>query len=112
MRRNALTLICTLTAVALLSATAVAQLSPQDVARLGTTLTPLGGEKAANADGSIPAWDGGLTKAPAGYKAGQHYVDPFAGEKPLFTISAQNAAQYAEKLSDGHKAMLKAYPSF
>lgn len=112
MRRNALTLLCTLTAVALLGTTAVAQLSPQDVARLGTTLTPLGGEKAANADGSIPAWDGGLTKAPAGYKPGQHYVDPFAGEKPLFTINAQNAAQYAEKLSDGHKAMLKAYPSF
>ncbi len=112
MRRNALTLICTLTAVALLSTTAVAQVSPQDVAKLGTTLTPLGGEKAANADGSIPAWDGGLTKAPAGWKPGKHYVDPFAGEKPLFTINAQNAAQYADKLSDGHKAMLKAYPSF
>jgi hypothetical protein len=112
MRRNALTLICTLTAVALLSTTAVAQVSPQDVAKLGTTLTPLGGEKAANADGSIPAWDGGLTKAPAGWKPGKHYVDPFAGEKPLFTISAQNAAQYADKLSDGHKAMLKTYPSF
>lgn len=112
MRRNAPTLICTLTAVALLSTTAVAQVSPQDVAKLGTTLTPLGGEKAANADGSIPAWDGGLTKAPAGWKPGKHYVDPFAGEKPLFTINAQNAAQYADKLSDGHKAMLKTYPSF
>jgi len=112
MRRNALTLICTLTAVALLSTTAVSQVSPQDVAKLGTTLTPLGGEKAANADGSIPAWDGGLTKPPAGWKPGKHYVDPFAGEKPLFTINAGNAAQYAEKLSDGHKAMLKAYPSF
>ncbi|MBK9373289.1 MAG: DUF1329 domain-containing protein [Holophagales bacterium] len=112
MRRNSLTLVCTLTAVALLSTTAVAQVSPQDVAKLGTTLTPLGGEKAANADGSIPAWDGGLTKAPAAWKPGKHYVDPFAGEKPLFTINAQNAAQYADKLSDGHKAMLKAYPSF
>lgn len=112
MRRNALTLICTLAAVALLSTTAVAQVSPQDVAKLGTTLTPLGGEKAANADGSIPAWDGGLTKAPAGWKPGTHYANPFAGEKPLFTINAQNAAQYADKLSDGHKAMLKTYPSF
>ena len=113
MRRNALTLFCTLTAVAVLSTTAVvAQVSPQDIAKLGTTLTPLGGEKAGNADGTIPAWDGGLTKAPAGWKPGQHYVDPFAGEKPLFTINAQNAAQYADKLSDGHKAMLKTYPSF
>ncbi|MBK9090803.1 MAG: DUF1329 domain-containing protein [Holophagales bacterium] len=113
MRRNALTLFCTLTAVSVLSATTVvAQVSPQDIAKLGTTLTPLGGEKAGNADGSIPAWDGGLTKAPAGWKPGTHYANPFAGEKPLFTINAQNAAQYADKLSDGHKAMLKTYPSF
>ena len=112
MRRNALTLLCTLSAAAVLAASAVAQPSPQDIAKLGTTLTPLGGEKAANADGSIPVWDGGLTKAPAGWKPGKHYVDPFAGEKPLFTITGQNAAQYAGKLSEGHEAMLKAYPSF
>ena len=112
MRRNALTLLCTLSAAAVLAASAVAQPSPQDIAKLGTTLTPLGGEKAANADGSIPVWDGGLTKAPAGWKPGKHYVDPFAGEKPLFTITGQNAAQYAGKLSAGHEAMLKAYPSF
>ena len=75
-------------------------------------LTPLGGEKAGNADGTIPAWDGGLTKPPAGYTPGKHYVDPFAADKPLFTITRQNVAQYAAQLSDGHKAMLKAYPSF
>ena len=112
MRRNALTLLLTLTAAAVLATGAVAQPSAQDIAKLGTTLTPLGGEKAANADGSIPVWDGGLTKAPAGWKPGKHYVDPFAGEKPLFTITGQNAAQYAGKLSEGHEAMLKAYPSF
>ncbi|MCL4809798.1 MAG: DUF1329 domain-containing protein, partial [Thermoanaerobaculia bacterium] len=112
MRRNALTLLLTLTVATLLAAGAAAQPSAQDIAKLGTTLTPLGGEKAGNADGSIPAWDGGLTKAPAGWKPGKHYVDPFAAEKPLFTITAQNAAQYAARLSEGHKAMLKAYPSF
>jgi hypothetical protein len=112
MRRNSLILLCTLAAVALVGTTAVAQPSAQDIAKLGTTLTPLGGEKAGNADGSIPAWDGGLTKAPAGWKPGTHYANPFAGESPLFTIPAQNAAQYAAKLSEGHKAMLKAYPSF
>ena len=36
-------------------------------------------------------------------------MDPFAADKPLFTITQQNAEQYAAKLSDGHKAMLKAY---
>ncbi len=57
-----------------------AGLSPQEVARLGKDLTPLGGEKAANADGTIPAWDGGIVRPPAGYQPGKHYVDPFAGD--------------------------------
>ena len=35
--------------------------TPQEAAHLGEDLTPLGGEKAANADGSIPAWTGGIT---------------------------------------------------
>jgi hypothetical protein len=32
--------------------------------------------------------------------------------KPLFTITAANMAQYADKLSEGQKAMLKAYPTY
>ena len=85
---------------------------PSRAAALAANLTPLGGEKAGNADGTIPAWDGGITKPPAGYTPGRHYVDPFAADKPLFTITQQNAGQYAAQLSEGHKAMLKTYPSF
>ncbi|AOS46017.1 hypothetical protein Verru16b_03111 [Lacunisphaera limnophila] len=81
-----------------------------DPARLGADLTPLGGEIAGNADGSIPAWTGGLTAAPAGFQPGSHHPDPFAGETPLFTITADNAAQYADKLTAGQQALLKAYP--
>ncbi len=83
-----------------------------DASRLGADLTPLGGEKAGNADGSIPAWDGGITSAPAGYKPGDHHPDPFAGESPLFIISAGNAAQYADKLTAGQQALLKAYADY
>jgi hypothetical protein len=83
-----------------------------DPARLGTDLTPLGGEKAGNADGSIPAWDGGITTPPAGFKPGDHHPDPFASESPLFTITAANAAQYADKLTAGQQALLKAYPDY
>ncbi|MEO8198010.1 MAG: DUF1329 domain-containing protein [Thermoanaerobaculia bacterium] len=97
---------------ALTAAMLFAATPPQDIARLGADLTPLGGEKAGNADGSIPAWDGGLTQPPAGYLAGKHYVDPFAAEKPVVTITGANMAQYAGKLSPGHQAMLKAYPTF
>ena len=83
----------------------------QEVERLGRDLTPVGAEKAASKDGAIPAWDGGLTKAPAGFDAKKGYADPFASEKPLFTITGENAQQYAEKLSPGQLAMLKKYPT-
>jgi len=90
--------------------------SPQEAARLGQDLTPLGGEKAGNADGSIPAWTGGLKSAAeagfANYRNGEHYPDPYANDKPLFTITAANVSQYAAKLSEGHKALFKTYPDY
>src|SRR5579864_1895928 len=106
-----------LSAAALLVAPlAFGAVSPQEAARLGAELTPLGGEKAGNADGTIPAWDGGLkSAADAGfpnYHSPDHYADPYAGDKPLFTITAANVAQYAAKLTEGHKALFKAYPDY
>ena len=83
-----------------------------DASRLGADLTPLGGEKAANADGTIPAWDGGLTQPPAGYQSGKHYVDPYAGDAVQFTISAANMGQYADRLTEGHKALLQTYDGY
>jgi len=50
-------------AAAAIAAPAAAELSAADVAKLGTTLTPMGAEKAGNAAGTIPAWDGGITPA-------------------------------------------------
>ncbi|MBU2330795.1 MAG: DUF1329 domain-containing protein, partial [Gammaproteobacteria bacterium] len=81
-----------------------------NVQELGKSLTPLGAEKAGNADGSIPAWDGGYTTVDPGYKPGGKRSDPFASDKPLFSITAQNMAQYADKLSDGTKEMFKRHP--
>ncbi|MEH6484685.1 MULTISPECIES: DUF1329 domain-containing protein [Pseudomonas] len=82
----------------------------EEAAQLGKNLTPMGAEKAGNADGTIPAWDGGYTKVDPAYKQGGKRLDPFAAEKPLFSITAQNMAQYADKLSDGTKAMFAKYP--
>ncbi len=89
-----------------------AAVSADEAARLGNDLTPLGATRAANADGSIPAWDGGITAPPAGYNPGDHHADPFSGEKPLFTISTANMDQYADKLTAGYKALLKTYDTF
>lgn len=94
------------------AAPAWAAVSADEAAKLKTTLTPLGAERAGNKDGSIPGWDGGLTKAPAGYKPGDARPDPFPGEKPLLSINAKNMAQHEARLSDGVKALMKKYPDF
>lgn len=87
--------------------------TPEEAAQLGKNLTPLGAEKAGNKDGTIPAWDGGLTKLPAGFKnGGRRDLDPYASEKPLYSITAKNMDQYADKLSEGTKAMLKKHASY
>ena len=84
-------------------------LQAADASRLGADLTPLGAEAKGNADGSIPAWTGGITTPPAGYKPGQHHPDPFAADQPLFTITSANVAQYAEKLSAGQQEIGRAH---
>jgi len=90
-----------------------AAVTAAEAARLGAELTPLGAEKAGNAAGTIPAWEGGLSSAAkAGFpdfKSGGHHPDPYANDKPLFTITAANMNQYAEQLTEGHKALLQAY---
>ena len=90
---------------------ALAAVSAEQAARLGQDLTPVGAEKAGNADGTIPAWDGGITRPPAGYKVGMFHPDPFAGDQPLFTITAANMADHEAKLTEGAKALLKKYPN-
>ena len=89
---------------------ALSAATAEDAAKLKSDLTPLGAEKAGNKDGSIPAWTGGHTTPIPGDKPGGRRGDPFKDEKPLFSITAKNLDQYADKLSDGQKAMLKKYP--
>ena len=90
-----------------------AALSTDEAKKLGSTLTQVGAEKAGNKDGSIPEYSGGLTSAPAGVaKGGSLPGDPFAGEKPLFSIDQRNMGKYADKLTDGQKTLMKKYPSY
>lgn len=92
---------------------ASAKVPAAEAERLGKDLTCMGAEKAANKDGSIPEFSGKWQGTPPGvaFKGpGNPYPDPYASEKPLYTVTAQNMAQYADKLSDGQKAMLQKYP--
>ena len=91
---------------------AAAEISADEAARLGRDLTPLGGERAGNAEGTIPEWTGGITEPPAGYEVGQHHPDPYAADRPLFVIDADNLDRHRDKLSVGHQRMLETYPTF
>ncbi|MCY4607453.1 MAG: DUF1329 domain-containing protein [bacterium] len=91
---------------------ASAELPADQIARLGTDLTPLGGERAGNAEGTIPEWTGGITAPPAGYSVGEHHRDPYPDDRPLFVIGADNLDEHRHLLSVGHQRMLETYPSF
>lgn len=99
--------------MAMIGSSTQAAITAEEAAKLGVELTPIGAEPNANADGSIPAWAGGMTQPPANYKPGSgEYVDPFANEEPLYTITADNMERYESLLSEGHKALLKRYSSY
>jgi hypothetical protein len=57
------------TALACAIGAAAIAATPEEVARIGKELTPWGAEIAGNAEGTIPAYAGGLRPRPAGFKA-------------------------------------------
>ncbi|WP_435276916.1 DUF1329 domain-containing protein [Psychrobium sp. nBUS_13] len=103
-----LTLITAMTLA--LSAQANAAVTSEEAAKLKKELTPVGATRAGNADGSIPAWTGGITKPVAGYSKGDHHPDPFAADKVSFTITAKNVEQYKDNLTPGQIKLFKTYP--
>ncbi len=98
-------------ALSLIASTVAAQsLSQSEIDQLGKNLTPIGAERAANADGTIPEWTGGLP-TDAGKNLPNHFIEnPFKGEKPEFEITAQNYQQHKDKLTPGQEAMFERYP--
>ncbi len=108
---NAIRLICAGAVAALLSLDAAAKVTQQEADRLGKDLTPVGAEKGPNKDGSIPAWEGGLTKSPACFKGRpQRYCDPFPEDKPKFTITKANLEQYKARLTPGQLFLFERNP--
>lgn len=90
-----------------------AKVSEAEAARLGKDLTPVGAVKSGNPSGTIPAWDGGLSKPPESWEPGQVEVNPFPEDEPLFVIHQGNLDLYRDKLTDGHIQMIEQYgPDF
>ncbi|MGH8430925.1 MAG: DUF1329 domain-containing protein [Solimonas sp.] len=100
-----------LAAAALLAAFAAqAKVSPEEAAKLGAELTPVGAEKNGNKDGSIPAWAPGKQR---GNLSGEFYSDPLVdAEQPLLVITAANMSRHLDKLSEGHKKLLSTHSSY
>jgi hypothetical protein len=92
------------------AATSFAAVSPEEAARLGQDLTPMGAERAGNADGSIPEWTG-TTPVPPGWQPGGEYPNPWPNEKPIYSVDTSNMAEYADVLSEGTAALLRKYGS-
>ena len=107
--------VVTTLALSLAAANVSAKVTEAEAAKLGKELTCVGAEAGPNKDGTIPAFSGKGLGTPPGIKytphVGQHPVDPFAADKPLFVITQANAAQYAARLSDGQKALLARFPN-
>ncbi len=96
------------------SATALAGVSAEEAARLDTDLTPLGAERAGNADGTIPEWTGGLQGPPEGIEIGPdlYRPNPFPDEEVLFTITSENYTEYADDLMPGSIALFERLPTY
>lgn len=80
-------------------------------AQLGNELTPLGAERAGNAEGTIPAWTGGAS-APAHYRSGMHHPDPYADDAVLYQISHEHTEQNASLLPEGLRDLLERHPEY
>jgi hypothetical protein len=80
-----------------------------DPSRLNNDLTPLGGERAGNASGTIPAWTGGMNVLPPDYPQSGLPQPIFSDEKPVFTVTQANMGQYSAMLSQGQQLLLQRY---
>jgi hypothetical protein len=78
-----------------------AAVSAADAAALRGRLTPVGAERAGNADGTIPAWTGAVTPA-----------DPDGRETPVLVIDSGNARRYADRLPEGALALFARFADY
>ncbi|WP_428312264.1 DUF1329 domain-containing protein [Hydrocarboniphaga sp.] len=85
---------------------AYAKVADEQAAELGQRLTPVGAEAAGNAAGTIPAWQ------PLRQETMKRGDNPYAQDKPLYTVTAANVAQYRDRLTEGHQQLFKIFPDY
>ncbi|SDR98627.1 Protein of unknown function [Halopseudomonas xinjiangensis] len=98
-------------ALSMLATSVMAQsLTQEEINKLGNELTPVGAEKAGNAEGTIPEWTGGLSPEAGAELERNFRENPVKAEQPQFTITAQNYQQYKDHLTPGQVALFERYP--
>jgi hypothetical protein len=124
--KNSLTLGVAL-ALPLLAFNAEAKVSAAEAAKLGDSLTMIGAEAGANADGSIPAFQGktlftdtelGYTYSDIEKMSRQEQSDTLAAymarngaNEVVLEITGANYQEHADKLTEGHKALFAKFPN-
>ncbi|MBV8063143.1 MAG: DUF1329 domain-containing protein [Nevskia sp.] len=111
MRGTALTHTFIAAAFAAASACASAKAPADKLAQLdGPQYTCMGAERAGSNSG-VAAYTGKFLGGWPGLRNVHGYdPGPYAAERPLYTVTAQNLEQYAAQLGEGQKALLRKYP--
>lgn len=114
MKYRGATAALTLTSFLTLPAVGFAAVSAEEAQKLGNELTCVGAKRAGNEAGTIPEYTGKYLGEVPGWDlephTGEHPVDPYADEEPRLVITAENASEYKDKLSEGQLAMFEQYP--
>ena len=99
------------TSLLLAGSLTVPMASAYDVSDLGGELTPWGAIAGANADGTIPAYTGGI-EPPANYDPSNpgFRPNPFPDDEPVLVIDAGNYKEHEDKLSESLAMMFQKYP--
>ncbi len=115
-RTRALFVLSTSVGLLCTSTSALSRVDAAEAAKLGKELTCIGAEAGPNADGSIPAFSGKWLGTPPHVQyepyTGQHPVDPYPDDKPVFEITSANFDKHADKLTEGQQEMFRRYPTF
>ena len=90
-----------------LSSQALAVATPEELAGIGTKYTCTGAEKAGTATGGATYTGRYLGAAPGmqeNAETGAHPTDPYDQDQPILTITRENMASHAERLTAGQRA--------
>ncbi|WP_048308015.1 DUF1329 domain-containing protein [Halomonas sp. PR-M31] len=91
-----------------------AAVSAQEVQKLGNELTCVGAVSAGNKEGTIPPFSGKWLGTPSGMNydenVGQHPINPYRNDTPIFVITGDNWRENSNKLTPGQQAMFEQYP--